>query len=154
MKARQPVRFSRPRTWMYAGVLGAVALVMLGAFLLRDTATLTVLRDRAPLYVRLSDGALRNAYTLKLANRRRGEAALALALDAPQGFRLVVQDSETDAAGRPLLALRPDGVTQWRALVTAPAGLRLAESTPVRFRLLDAEGRTVLSERSVFLGPK
>lgn len=154
MKARQPVRFSRPRSWLYAGVLAAVALVMLGAFLLRETATLAVLRDRAPLYVRLSDGGIRNAYTLKLGNRTRPEAALALVLDAPQGFRLLVQEAETDPQGRPVLALHRDGITSWRALVTAPAGLRLAESTPLRFRLLDAAGRTVLDERSVFLAPK
>jgi len=154
MKARQPVRFSRPRTWLYAGVLGAVAAVMLGAFLMRPTATLTVLRDRAPIYVRLSDGGIRNAYTLKLENRTRSEAALALVLDAPEGFRLVVQDSGADAEARPLLALRQDGITQWRALVTAPAGAHLPESTPLRFRLLDAAGSTVLAERSVFLAPK
>ena len=154
MKARQPVRFSRPRTWLYAGVLGAVAAVMLGAFLLRPTATLAVLRDRAPIFVRLSDGGIRNAYTLKLENRTRPDAALALVLDAPEGFRLVVQDSAADAEARPLLALRQDGITQWRALVTAPAGAGLPESTPVRFRLLDAAGHTVLAERSVFLAPK
>ena len=154
MKARQPVRFSRPRTWLYAGVLGAVAAVMLGAFLMRSTATLTVLRDRAPIFVRLSDGSIRNAYTLKLENRTRTEAALALALDAPEGFRLSVQDTVADAEARPLLTLRQDGITQWRAFVTAPAGARLPDSTPVRFRLLDAQGRTVLSERSAFLAPK
>ncbi|MDJ0388377.1 cytochrome c oxidase accessory protein CcoG [Roseomonas sp. E05] len=154
MKARQPVRLSRPRTWLYAGVLGAVAAVMLGAFLLRPTATLAVLRDRAPIFVRLSDGSIRNAYTLKLENRTRPDAALALVLDAPEGFRLLVQDSTADAEARPLLTLRQDGITQWRALVTAPAGARLPESTPVRFRLLDAAGNTVLAERSVFLAPK
>jgi len=154
MKARRPVRFLRPRTWMYAGVLAAVAVAMLAAFLLRETAALTVLRDRAPLYVRLSDGGIRNAYTLRLENRLREEPALALVLDAPAGFSLVTQGTEPDAAGRPLLRLRRDGITQWRALVTVPPGIALPESTPVRFRLLDADGATVLSERSVFLAPR
>jgi len=66
-----------------------------------------------------------------------------------------VQDAETDAEGRPLLATKPDGITQWRALVTAPSGLRLPDSSPVTFRLLDPQtGRSVETERSVFLGPK
>lgn len=155
MAARTPPRFLRPRTYVYAGVLAAVVAVMLGAWLMRDTLDLAVIRERAPLYVRLSDGAIRNAYQLKLANKTREAESFVLVLDGPRGLVLVVQDAETDAEGRPLLATRPDGITQWRALVTAPAGLRLPDSSPVTFRLLDPRsGRSVETERSVFLGPK
>lgn len=155
MAARTPPRFLRARTLVYAGVLTAVVAAMLGSWVLRDTLDLAVIRERAPLYVRLSDGAIRNAYHLKLANKTHEAGSLALVLDGPQGLVLVVQDAETDAEGRPLLATKPDGITQWRALVTAPAGMRLPESTPVTFRLLDPRtGRGVETERSVFLGPK
>ncbi|MBY0332811.1 MAG: cytochrome c oxidase accessory protein CcoG [Acetobacteraceae bacterium] len=155
MAARTPPRFLRPRTFVYAGVLGAVVAVMLGAWLLRDTLDLAVIRERAPLYVRLSDGAVRNAYALKLVNKTHEAERFALVLDGPRGLALLVQDAATDAEGRPLLATRPDGITQWRALVTAPAGLRLAESSPVTFRLVDPRtGRAVESTASVFLGPK
>jgi hypothetical protein len=75
-------------------------------------------------------------------------------LDRPPGLHLAVQDSGSEAEGRPMLATRPDGITQWRALVMAPAGLHLPESMPVPFHLLDARGRTVETERKVFLGPK
>jgi len=153
MSVRTPQQIIRPRTLVYAGVLGAAVIVMLGAWLLRETLTLTVLRDRAPLYVQLSDGGLRNAYTLKLANKLRGELSLALVLEGPAGLRLLVQDAEDDATGRPLLTTRDDGITQWRALITAPEGLRLRESTPITFRLLDAAGRTLALQSSVFVGP-
>lgn len=155
MAARTPPRFLRARTFVYAGVLGAVMAVMLGAWLLRDTLDLAVIRERAPLYVRLSDGAVRNAYALRLVNKTREAERFALVLEGPRGLALVVQDAETDAEGRPLLATRPDGITQWRALVTAPAGLHLAESSPVTFRLVDPRtGRAVESTASVFRGPK
>ncbi|WP_419896024.1 cytochrome c oxidase accessory protein CcoG [Roseomonas sp. USHLN139] len=154
MKARAPVRLARPRSLMYAGVLALVAAVMLGAFLLRDSATLAVLRDRAPLYVRLSDGGIRNGYTLKLANRRLAEPALLLELVAPPGFQLVVQEAPLDAGGHPRLRLAADGITEWRALVSLPAGQPVAASTPIRFRLRDAAGRVRLDESSVFLAPE
>ena len=154
MAARQTPRFVRPRTMMYAGALSLVALVMLGAFLLRSTLDVTVLRDRAPLYVRLSDGAIRNGYTVKIVNKTREDAPLALVLTAPEGFRMTVQDVENDAQGRPLLARRADGIAQYRVFVTAPLGRRLAEDTPVTFRLVDARGRAVASQSSNFLGPK
>lgn len=154
MAARQIPRFIRPRTMMYAGALSLVALVMLGAFLLRSTLDVTVLRDRAPLYVRLSDGAIRNGYTVKIVNKTREDAPLALVLTAPEGFRMTVQDVENDAQGRPLLPRRADGIAQYRVFLTAPVGRRLPEDTPVTFRLVDARGRAVASQSSSFLGPK
>jgi polyferredoxin len=154
MAARQLPRFIRPRTMMYAGALTLVASVMLGAFLLRSTLDVTVIRDRAPLFVRLSDGGIRNAYTVKIVNKTREEAPLALALQAPAGFRMTVQDVEHDAEGRPLLPRRADGIAQYRVLVTVPGGQRVPESTPVTFRLLDASGRAVASTSSTFAGPR
>ncbi|MBY0338419.1 MAG: cytochrome c oxidase accessory protein CcoG [Acetobacteraceae bacterium] len=154
MAARRPQRILRPRTYVYAVALAAVVTVMLGAWLMRDTLTLSVLRDRAPIYVTLSDGGIRNGYTLKVANKLREEGRFALTLAGPAGLQLTVQDAEADAQGRPVLATRPDGITQWRVLVTAPPALRLPESVPVTFRLLDDRGRTAASHGSVFLGPR
>ena len=154
MAARRVPRFIRPRTIMYAGALAVVALVMLGAFLLRSTLDVTVLRDRAPLFVRLSDGGIRNAYAVKIVNKTHDEAPLTLTLDAPAGLRLTVQDVEAAGEERYLLSRRADGITQYRVFITAPAGARLGESTPITFRLLDSAGRPATSQSSVFLGPK
>jgi cytochrome c oxidase accessory protein FixG len=154
MQVREVPRLIRARTLMYAGILGFVAALMLGAWLLRETVTLSVIRDRAPIFVRLSDGGVRNAYTLRVANKLREAPELTLALDGPAGLATLVQDAEQDAAGAWRIATKPDGITQWRVLVTAPASLRLPESVPVTFRLLEANGRAVVSEASVFMGPK
>ncbi|WP_431285452.1 cytochrome c oxidase accessory protein CcoG [Humitalea sp. 24SJ18S-53] len=154
MAARKHLHLLRPRTLMYAGVLSFVVVIMLGAFLLRETLTLTVLAERAPPYVLLSDGGVRNGYTLKLADKTRDAGVYALVLDGPAGLRLLVQDVETDAAGRPLLPARPDAVATFRALVTAPPGVAIAESQSLRFRLMDAQGKVVASGDSVFLGPR
>jgi cytochrome c oxidase accessory protein FixG len=154
MQVRNTPKFLRPRTYLYAAVLGAVAVVMLGAYAMRETISLAVIRERAPLFVRLSDGGVRNGYTLKLVNKTRESEQLALVLQGPPGLQLLVQDARADAQGRPLLETRPDAITQWRVMVTAMPGTRLPESVPVTFRLLDANGRTVESTSSVFLGPK
>jgi cytochrome c oxidase accessory protein FixG len=154
MQARGVPRFVRPRTLVYAGMLALVACVMLGALLLRSTTTLSVLRDRAPLFVQLSDGGVRNAYTLKIANKGRETPDFPLVVEGPGGLRLSVPDAPSDAEGRPLLGTRADGITQWRVFLTAPAGLRLPDSVPVTFRLIDARGREAVREPSVFLGPR
>lgn len=154
MQARTQLRFIRPRTLLYGAVLGLVVAVMGGSWLLRQTTSLSVLRDRAPNFVRLSDGGVRNAYALKLGDKTRDVERYALVLDGPAGLQMVVQDAALDAAGRPVLTTRPDGISQWRALVTAPPGLKLPENVPVTFKLLDARGRAEVATASVFLGPK
>jgi cytochrome c oxidase accessory protein FixG len=153
MAVRHAPRKIRPRTLVYAAVLTVVVGAMAGSWLLRTTLSLTVLRDRAPLFVRLSDGGVRNAYTLKLVDKTRGAKVLTLVLEAPPGLQLLMQDTEQDPSGRPLLVSRADGVAQWRALVNAPAEPKLPESVPITFRLLDASGRTAVAATSTFIGP-
>jgi cytochrome c oxidase accessory protein FixG len=153
MQARRHLHLIRPRTIMYAAVLAAVMAVMLGAFLLRTTVSLAALAERAPPYVLLSDGGVRNAYTLKLIDKRREARRYTLAVDGLPEARLVVQDVETAANGRPVLVSVPDGVGAFRALVTAPPTLRLPANTPIRFRLLDEQGNAVASADSAFLAP-
>jgi cytochrome c oxidase accessory protein FixG len=154
LAARRPPRLLRPRVLMYAGVLAVVAVAMLGALLLRETLSLTVLPERAPPFVRLSDGGIRNAYLLKLADKSREGGRYALVLEGAPGLRLLVQDAATDAAARPLLPVPGGGVAGFRALVTAPPVPPAAERMPIRFRLLDAAGRPVAEAESVFLGPQ
>ncbi|MBV8535675.1 MAG: cytochrome c oxidase accessory protein CcoG, partial [Alphaproteobacteria bacterium] len=64
-------RLMRPRVILYLGLLAFVGAIMLGAFALRSTLDLTVLHDRAPLFVMLSDGSIRNGYTIKIVNKTR-----------------------------------------------------------------------------------
>ena len=66
---------------------GDVAVVGAGgggavlALALRSDTELHVLRDRAPLYVMLSDGSVRNGYTLKILNKAREQRSYTLRAD-------------------------------------------------------------------------
>jgi hypothetical protein len=90
----------------------------------------------------------------KIANKERDVAELTLVLESEVPLRMQVQESVDDGSNRFRVTTRPDGITQWRVMVTQATGQRHRESIPVTFRLLDARGRTVTSEQSVFLGPK
>jgi cytochrome c oxidase accessory protein FixG len=149
MAARKAPRFLRPRTFVYAGVLSAVAVVMLAAFLLRETLSLTAIQERAPLYVTLSDGSVRNAYTLRIANKSHTAEEFRLAVESRLPLAVAVQGQE----GPPRLVSRPDGLSDARVFLTLPpdppGGRRDGEVT---FRLLDASGRTVASAHAQFHG--
>ncbi|MFQ3623710.1 MAG: cytochrome c oxidase accessory protein CcoG, partial [Acetobacteraceae bacterium] len=152
--AHAPMRMIRPRTMIYAGVLGVVSVAMLAALLTRSTIDLAVLRDRAPVYIVLSDGAVRNAYTLKIVNKRHEAGDFTLQVDGLPGAVLsTVGVADAEGPTVPLSA-RADGVATHRVHVTAPVGARLAESTPLTFRLTDPSGREAVRHDSVFLAPR
>ena len=59
----------RTRTVLYAAIIVVVGAVMTYALATRHDDAISVLHDRNPLFVHLSDGSLRNAYTLRILNK-------------------------------------------------------------------------------------
>ncbi len=149
------IRFVRPRTLIYAGILGIVAAVMVTALALRTTLEVNVLRDRAPLFVTLSDGDVRNGYTLKILNKRREALAYRLTLTGIPGATLVVQDVG-QAPGEQGVAVNaaPDTVEPYRVFVIAPKGSLKSDSTPIHFVLTEEASGTTAKYDGVFLGPR
>ncbi len=144
----------RPRTLIYAGVLTVVAAVMLTALLLRTTLEVNVLRDRAPLYVTLSDGDIRNGYTLKILNKRREALTFQLSVTGIEGARLVVQDvGETAGGGTVPLAAAPDKVETFRVFVIAPPAALAQESNPIDFVVEEPLSGDRDAYDAVFVGP-
>jgi polyferredoxin len=120
---------------------------MLAAFVLRTDTELTVQRDRSPNFVRLSSGDIRNAYTVKILNKRRQQQLFELALDGLPGARVTFVGDD----GR--LVVHPDAVGTFRVLVTLPAGAAPAGSKAVAFSVRDGSGRDRASHEAVFVGP-
>ena len=71
-----------PRTIIYAGLWSLVGIAMLVTLINRSQLAVNVVPDRNPLYVTLSDGAIRNGYTVKILNKKQEERT----------FRLTAQD--------------------------------------------------------------
>ena len=152
--AHQRMKIIRPRTMIYLGVLSLVAAVMLLALATRSVTDLSVLRDRAPVYVLLSDGSVRNAYTLKIVNKTHEARVFTLSLDGLAAATLAAVGTEDVTGATIPLSAAPDSVASHRVYVTAPPGAVLPESTTVTFRLIDAAGREAARAESVFLAPR
>jgi cytochrome c oxidase accessory protein FixG len=146
-------RLLRPRVVLYAALLAILGLVMLVAFFTRSTIELGVQRDRAPLFVTLSDGAIRNGYTLKILNKAHVERSFHLDIvGLPQATTNIVgsSDGAADVNG---MTVRPDSIATYRVYVTVPKSGPGAESTKVTFRLKDHATAEEVSHGSVFLSP-
>jgi cytochrome c oxidase accessory protein FixG len=140
----------RPRTLIYLGLVAVVGTVMTAALVLRPHLGLSVQRDRAPLFVRLKDGDIRNAYTIKLTNKAPAPRRFELRLEGLDGAGMTVSESGEEPARTLALMADADTVTTYRVLVSAPPG---GASTPIDFILTDPQTGEAAPERSLFLGP-
>ena len=142
-------RFVRTRTVFYALVLAAVGAVMLAALVDRTALDLNVLRDRNPLFVRLSNGDIRNAYTLKIMNRGDQPAVLTLTAEGVPGatLRLAGHTPPEDVS----VTVAPDEIRSVRLLVTVPANAGLPASHDIVIGVVSADGATKVTNDTVFI---
>ena len=109
----------RPRTLYYGLALLLVGGLMIWGFSTREQLGVHALRDRNPAYVRLSDGAVRNGYTLKIANHGFETAAVEIRYAGIPGAELRIPGQP---GANPLrIEVEPNLVTSLRLFVTAPA---------------------------------
>jgi cytochrome c oxidase accessory protein FixG len=116
-------RFIRPRTIVYVLIMLAAVGGMLGMVLERTTASLTVLADRSPLFVRLSDGSIRNSFVVKIQNKAGIARTFDLRAIGLNSATLQVAEGEgppVNAVDGVSLLVKPDSVATFHAYVHAP----------------------------------
>ena len=144
-------RLVRPRTIVYAAILvliGAGVLVGLSA---RAAVDVTVLHDRNPLFVTLSDGSIRNGYTIKILNKSRDEQRYELAVAGLEGASLAVIGQPEGAPAA--LRAKPDAVTSYRVYVTAPLAAIDGDAVDMTVVLTDRATGAATRHETVFRGP-
>ena len=124
--------------------------IMLFTLITRADLDLNILRDRNPLFVTLSDGSIRNGYTVKIINKQHRERTFSLAVEGLPGATLSVVAAGTDTKALPV---GPDSLASFRVFVTARAESLSASAVDVSFRLNDRDGGET-SYDSVFRGPQ
>jgi cytochrome c oxidase accessory protein FixG len=143
-------RFVRPRTVLYAGIMALVGTVMVFGLSTRRSVDLDVLRDRNPDFVTLSDGAVRNAYTLKLMNRADTAREFDLSLTGVRPRTVnVIGLGDVQLPAR--VAVGPDKVRTLRMLVTVGARDVTAGSTAIEIVVRTVTDREARSVPAVFV---
>ncbi len=132
--AGQPerIRLIRPRTMIYAVAIALVGALLIGVLVMRNETGLAVIHDRNPLYVRLSDGSVRNAYTVRIVNKANHARTFSLAVEGLPAATLSIVGADAAA-----IKVERDTTRELRVLVSVTGNL--PNSTPVGFRLTDLE---------------
>jgi cytochrome c oxidase accessory protein FixG len=146
-------RLVRPRTLIYAAILVLISAGMVIGLSARAAVDVNVLHDRNPLFVRLSDGSIRNGYTVKILNKTRDPRTYELSLEGLSGAKLSVVGQEQDGAARADLAAKPDAVTSYRVHVSAPPDAIDSEAADLTMILTDRASGEAARHQTVFRGP-
>lgn len=144
----------RPRTVIYAAIIVLVGGIMAYALATRAFEGVSVLHDRNPIYVELSDGSVRNGYTIRLLNKRQLARDFILSVEGmPAGTRIEAVGITENVLGKPVIAVGPDTTREVRVLAFSPPGADLAKSTPVTFRITETVMGAVARADDFFKAP-
>ena len=146
----KPVKkmYQHPRTLVYLGII----LIALGGIVYGLThlgsLTLKVIAERQPLFVRLSDGSIRNRYEFKVVNKTDKDFYVTVTAEGG------VKDQVIIGAEKPLLVHHSRG-TSFTIFVKAPGENLRREVTPIEFRIQSTDDPLVAAEyKTRFNGPK
>ena len=143
----------RLRTAFYLGLIALVGGVMLYTLATRSTEGISVIHDRNPMYVRLSDGEIRNGFTVRILNKSLETRSFVLTVDGLTDLDLKVVGDTVTTGRMAIIAVGPDQTYELRALVSTYSPLPPAASIPLTFRITDMETGRQATAVDHFRGP-
>ena len=150
-ESAEPLRLLRPRVLLYAGAIALVGLIMVVALMLRPDLDVNVLHDRNPLYVKLSDGGVRNGYEVKILNKQYVPRAFKLSVDGLPGAAVQMIGHEGG-----IVPVPPDKLQAVKLYVTLDkAGVRALseQATPFKFVVTNIATGESTEHDATFQGP-
>ena len=132
-------RIFQPRVFVYFIGWALIGVALIYALMVRDKLEVNVLHDRNPQYVVLSDGAIRNGYTVKLLNKIAQPRAVTVSLDGLPGGEMSVVGLDHGEGRAFAVSLEPDRLKTLKIYVRQPRGLVDGRVQNFRFLVVDAE---------------
>jgi cytochrome c oxidase accessory protein FixG len=145
-------RFIRGRTLFYAALFVAIAGLMIGSLFLRTTLDVNVQADRAPLFVPLSTGQVRNAYTVKILNKAAMARDVEISIEGVVGGQLQANDLPVKD-NKVIIKAGSDRVAPLRLFVLADPEKQSGRSTPIVVKVKAmGDGETARSRSNFIRG--
>ncbi len=143
----------RPRTLIYFLVWAGIGLAMLTVLSLRAPIGISVLHDRNPLFVLLSDGSIQNGYDVKILNMTTQPQDMVFSIAGLPGATLTVPGAAEAPTTQLQLAVEPDLVLPLRVYVRAPDGEQIGQ-TDFTMSIANADGSNRVSAAVRFETPQ
>ena len=143
-------RLIRPRTILYATMIAIVGSIMLYALATRATVGVNVLHERNPLYVLLSDGSVRNDYTLRILNKG-GDRTFELDLSGLPSATVKVAGIPLGANGKTIVEVGQDQTREIRVSVQVGNPVLPKTAIDIEFKVTDTVTKQDASARDHFV---
>ncbi|MEX0955163.1 MAG: cytochrome c oxidase accessory protein CcoG [Rhizobiaceae bacterium] len=127
----------RPRALIYFGAWTLAGLVMLYALLSRDRLEVNVLHDRNPQFVTLSDGSIRNGYTVKLLNMIPEPRVIFVSIEGLPGGLMSATGIDQPEGRSIAVPVEPDRLRELKIFVRQPGEHARSEAQQFRFVVED-----------------
>ena len=114
-KPEKKFKIWQPRTFFYTAILLIACSLLLRSLVLKPTLELAAIPDRNPLFVTLSDGSVRNGYTIKISNKTHEQKTFALEITSPPGAVLKSQTADLSH-----LEIDPNDIGTFKVFVILP----------------------------------
>ena len=137
----------RPRTFWYGGIIVLIGCLMLYSLLTRSPLEMNVIHDRNPLFVKLSDGSVRNGYNITIINKHHEDKNYALTLQGIENTEIRVQaSSDIPADNLPVFA---DSVGHFRVFITAQK--QTEHRREITLQLTETDSNINTTKESIFV---
>lgn len=141
-----PPLFKRPRVIVYSTILFLAISGISYGLLTLGGMSVSVIHERQPLFVKLSDGSIQNKYTLKIVNTTDKELKLAIEAEGVKGLAFAGENTPVEV---PVSKVKPVMV-----LLKAPQKSLLKNNVPIMFKVYDINDKSIKSEyKSMFISP-
>jgi polyferredoxin len=111
--------FFRIRTLIYMGMWSLIGLGLVFLLLTRDRLEVNVQHDRNPVAIKLSDGSVRNGYTMKILNMMPEPRTITLSIDGPPGASMTITGMDEVVGRIAHVPVEPDKLRALHVFVTA-----------------------------------
>lgn len=145
--------FIRLRTVLYIAIYLGIGIAMLGVLISRDRLDVNVAHNRNPVFVKLSDGSIRNGYELKISNMKAQPRRFSVTIE---GLGLVTTQlaGEDGAQGEIFyLDVAPDQTHAVRLFISKPASQISTPQTDFRFVVNEVGGKERAFQNAKFQAP-
>jgi len=135
------------------GVFTVVVLALLTTLAMRDRLGLSVLHDRNPIFVKLSDGSIRNGYTVKILNMIPQPRTFILSVKGIEGAKMKIAGLDNPPSGFIEIKVGPDKLRSLKVYVKIDRKKLSSAQSDIQFTVEDANGDEKEIYNALFEGP-
>ena len=128
------------RTYIYLAAWLAVGIALSYSLLTRHRLEINVLHDRNPQYVTLSDGAIRNGFTVKLLNMIPEPRTFTLSIEGLPGATMSIIGVDQPIERSAEITVEPDKLKMLKVFVKLPRERVTGPATSFSFFVQDNSG--------------